>query len=116
MSITISIQPGQPGEDMTYNVRKPLPYPFHIDANTGDCIRGRGTVDLGDARDYKRPWRLLGFQSGDVQTVVLTFDQFVARPQLAVGLRPVFVDHEDIFSLTEPIISAMVNDVARAGA
>ena len=35
---TITIQPGQYGEGMVYNVRKPLPYPYHLDPETGDCM------------------------------------------------------------------------------
>ena len=34
---TITIQPGQDGEGMVYNPRKSLPYPYHLDPETGDC-------------------------------------------------------------------------------
>lgn len=107
----LSIQPGQPGEGMDYNVRKPLPYPFHIDADTGQCVRGRGTEALGDVPAGAKPWVLVGFQRGNVQRLVMTVDDFVRDPQAAVGLVPVFADRGSIFALTEPI-----TDVTETGA
>jgi hypothetical protein len=102
MSTTITVQPGQPGMGMDYDVRQPLPYPFHIDADTGRCVRGRGTADLGEAPE-DQPWGLVGFQRGNVQRLVLTVDDFVRDPQAAVGLVPVFVGNGSIFALTVPV-------------
>jgi len=107
MSNVISIQPGQPGEGMGYNVHKPLPYPFHIDPETGRCIRGRGTADLGEAPPGD-PWVLVGFQTGDVQHVVLFLREFAQDPQKAVGLVPVFIDERGMFALTVPITNVTV--------
>lgn len=104
---TITIQPGQPGRGMEYDVHLPLPYPFHIDAKTLKCTRGRGTQDLGEDPTGVTPWRLLGFQRGDVQELVLTAREFVANPSLSVGLVPVFIDWRGaIFSISTPITSA----------
>lgn len=102
MAHIISIQPGQPGRGMDYDVRLPLPYPFHINVKTGDCTHGRGTADLGEAA-VNAPWQLLGFQRGRRQELVLTLAEFAADPQQAMGLVPVFVDASGIFALTEPI-------------
>jgi len=99
----ITIQPGQPGQGMGYDVHQPIPYPFHIDTETGDCIRGRGTHELGDA-PLGMPWRLIGFQRGTKQRLEFLFADFVHNPQKAVGRRPVFSDGRGgIFNLTEPI-------------
>ncbi|MBN8883346.1 MAG: hypothetical protein J0H73_13660 [Salana multivorans] len=106
---TITIQPGQPGQGMDYDVHQPLPYPFHIDADTGDCVHGRGTdwspsdVPLG-----ADPWRLIGFQAEqDRQHVDVLLEKFVTNPELAVGKWPVFIDHRGrFFSLSVPITSA----------
>lgn len=105
MNTVITIQPGQPGMGLDYDVHQPLPYPFHIDPATGDCTRGRGTPEFEpDMNAGDSPWRLIGFQESDIQEVVLTLDEFVADPQAAVGLVPVFVDANDgFFNLTVPI-------------
>ena len=64
MPNTIILQPGQPGEGMNYNVHKPLPYPFHVDADTGDVRPGPQTGN--------EEWRLVGFQpDADTQRVDL---------------------------------------------
>ncbi len=110
MSTTITLQPGQPGQGMVYDVHQPLPYPFHIDVPSGDCVHGRGTHAFGDA-PAGGPWRLIGLQRGDEQSLVLTFPQFVNDPQSAVGLVPVFVDESGIFALDVPITSATVHDL-----
>lgn len=103
MARSITIQPGQASMGMDYDVHQPLPYPFHIDPDTGLCRRGRGTADLGEAPAGK-PWQLLGFQACDMQCLVLTFADFVKRPTWAVGLRPVFSDRTGgVFALTVPI-------------
>lgn len=106
MSTTITVQPGQPGMGMDYDVRVPLPYPFHIDATTGDCTRGRGTTDQDEATNG-RPWRLIGFQAGDVQELVLTLVDFASDPQAAYGLVPVFVDGKSPFALGVPVIDVI---------
>lgn len=103
MTTTITIQPGQPGNGLDYDVHRSVPYPFHIDAGTGACTRGRGTSDLGEAPEGS-PWRLIGFQSGDIQELVLGFADFTQDPSRAVGLVPVFTDAEvGIFALREPV-------------
>lgn len=110
---TITIQPGQPGMGLEYDVRQPLPYPFHIDSATGDCVRGRGTADLDAA--LKRPWRLIGFQQDpDVQRVDLLLEQWRDDPQGAVGMYAVFSVGTAFFNLTEPITGVRV--IAPAGA
>lgn len=100
---TITIQPGQPGEGMNYNVHKPLPYPFHVNTETGDVMSGPHTGN--------ETWRLVGFQpDADTQTVTLRREDFAAEPNKAVGLCPVFVDeHGCMFNLTEPITRATDN-------
>lgn len=104
MSTTITIQPGQPGEGMDYDIRKPLPYPFHIDVTNGDCVHGRGT-DRFDVPAGRMPWRLIGFQNlRDVQQVDHSLADFVADPEgVAVGHYPVFIHEGDIFNLDVPI-------------
>lgn len=112
---TITIQPGQSGEGMDYNVRLPLPYPFHVDVDTGDCVRGRGTVDVGDA-PAGRSWRLLGFQATlEQQTLDVILQEFVADPELAVGKYPVFLGPDSgFFNLTLPITHVHVNGAVPA--
>lgn len=83
---TITIQPGQKDRGQEYDALLPLPYPFHIDTETGDV--GRQEFWRG------QPRRLIGFQRGDVQYVVLTRQDWVLNPHSAVGLRPVFVDDD----------------------
>lgn len=118
MARIITIQPGQPGNGMDYDVHKPLPYPFHIASDTGDCTRGRGTSDIpSDVDDpRKQPWRLLGFQDdAAVQTVDMLLETFIQDPHAAVGKFPVFVNgNGDIFNLTEPITGVTVHDYAAA--
>lgn len=101
---TISIQPGQPGEGMGYNVNKPLPYPFHIDPETGECKHGRGTAEFDGAT-----WTLLGFQAReDVKHVDLYRHEWLDDPQQAVGMFPVFGGGDAIFNLTVPITDVTV--------
>lgn len=89
--IEFSLQPGQAGEGMHYNVRKPLPDPIHVDQMLA-CTWG----DQGMGK-------LLGFQEGDVQTVVLHVEDFKEDPQKAVGLHPVFLDRTGMFNLDVPL-------------
>lgn len=102
MGPTITFQPAQPGTGMDYDPRRTLPYPFHVDAETGDCIRGRGTPSL---TGEPRPWRLIGFQDdAAVQEVSVVLFEAVLDPQRAVGKFPVFLDGSGtFFNLTEPI-------------
>lgn len=98
MSNYITIQPGQPGEGMGYNVHKPLPYPFHVDTKTGDVIQGPPT-EFDD-------WRLLGFQPDvGTQSVELTRSVWLAGDvDACVGMVPVFIDSDGgMFSLDVPI-------------
>lgn len=99
MSKNISLQPANTptGE---YDVSKPLPYPFHIDAETGEV--GRQDFWRGD------PLRLLGFQNdADIQRVDVHFPDFAADPDVAVGKFPVFVRADgSIYSMTNPVKSA----------
>ena len=97
MSKTISIQPANTpaGE---YDVSLPLPYPFHVDPETGDV--GRQDFWKGD------PARLLGFQRGNIQRVDLTVKAWAADPQQAVGMCPVFLRADgSMFNLTNPIMT-----------
>ena len=99
----LSIQPGQPGEGMYYNVHKPLPYPFHVDASTGDVRVGPQTGN--------EAWRLIGFQPAvDTQRVDLWREVFVVDPRKAVGMFPVFVDaNGGMFSLDVPVLKVADN-------
>lgn len=102
MPNTISLQPGQPGEGMNYNVHKPLPYPSHVDADTGDVRPGPQT---GNAAG-----RLIGFQPDvDTQRVDLWREVFVVDSQKA-GMVPVFVDATGgMFSLDVPVLKVADN-------
>ena len=95
----ITIQPGQPGEGMEYNPLKSLPYPYHINPDTGDVAR----------QDFWQgdPARLLGFQaSRDVQRVSLWLSDFSTAPAKAVGMFPVFLRRDgSMYNLADPITS-----------
>lgn len=104
---TISIQPAN-SPSGAYDVNTPLPYPYHL------VVPGR--VDkcaplAVDRQDYWQgdPAELVGFQRGDVQEVVLWPGDFVADPESAVGLRPVFITTDgDMYTITTPIDSVSV--------
>lgn len=100
---TITIQPGQPGEGMRYDVMKPLPYPYHVDAKTGEA--GRQEFWRGD------PAVLLGFQEqADTQRVDLFLTEWVTDPQKAVGMFPAFARTDgSMYTLMVPITSVFVN-------
>lgn len=95
----ITIQPGQPGEGMNYNPSKSLPYPYHINPKNGDV----------DRQDFWRgdPSRLIGFQrTASFQSVSLWLEDFVADPQQAVGMFPVFAKTGGgMYNLSVPITS-----------
>lgn len=94
---TITIQPGQPGEGMDYNVRKPLPYPIHVDPDTDR------------ARWGNEEYVLIGFQwTAEDQTVAFLASTFYEDPQVAVGTYPVFADGGRFFNLTTPITRVSV--------
>ncbi len=98
MSI-ISIQPGQPGEGMHYNVHKPLPYPFLIDTDTGNV--GRQDFWKGE------PAALVGFQRElTEQRIDITVSSFAQNPDTVVGMFPVFTnDAGNFYTLTTPVTS-----------
>lgn len=99
----ITIQPGNTttGE---YDVHKPLPYPYHVDAATGDV----------DRQDFFKgtPAAVIGFQDdADVQVVDLLWKDAAADPDRIVGKFPVLVDSNgNIYSLTVPITSTYVTE------
>ena len=99
---TITIQPGQPGEGMKYNPQKALPYPWHIDPETGDV----------DRQDFWKgdPARLMGFQAEiDVQRVALHRKDFAADPQKAVGMFAVFLRKDgSMYNIEVPITDVTV--------
>jgi hypothetical protein len=107
---TISIQPANTPSG-AYDVNTPLPYPYHLIVP--------GEVDKFDPLAVDRqdfwqgdPERLVGFQRGDVQEVVLWPGDFVADPESAVGLRPVFTTTDgDMFTITNPIDSVSTHGV-----
>lgn len=86
----ITIQP-QTLPDLT------RPYPFHIDADTGDVQR----------QDFWKgdPERLLGFQdSAEVQRVTLHRKEWSQNPQSAIGKYPVFITATgDLYNMNLPI-------------
>jgi hypothetical protein len=77
-------------KDGSYNVHKPLPYPFHIDAD-GSVLR----------QDFWKgePSRLIGFQeNADVQKVDLLAETWLASDDEAPeGWYPVFMDDDGGF-------------------
>lgn len=83
--MTRSIQPAQTDDfHAEYDPKVALPYPYHI-ADSGDVER----QELWQGS----PSRLLGFQRGKVQRIVLSFDEWMAGDaDAAVGLCPVFAD------------------------
>ena len=101
--ITISLQPGQPDEGMGYNPRKPLPYPIHVHPDWS-CSNVPGYAMLGQD-DLRKP-RLVGFQrttTPDPTGLVLADDDWLADPDVAVGMFPVFVTRGEMFNLTVPV-------------
>lgn len=101
----ITLQPGQPGEGLGYNVRKPLPYPLFVDRD-GYTENVPGFALAGRAGRREDLPKLIGFQEGEVQTVVLFREDFLVDPSAAVGLCPVFAAEGSMFALTVPITEA----------
>ena len=94
----ISIQPGQPGEGMEYNVMKSLPYPYHVDTDTLQIRVGPQTRN--------ELWTLVGFQTGSTQRMTLSAAQFLDSPEDAIGLVPVMsAKGSGFFNMTVPITS-----------
>lgn len=91
---TYSLQPGQPGQGMDYNVNMALPYPILLEEGLTAPPGSRGVVSAGD--------KLIGFQRGDAQTLVLTTEQFEENPGQALGLVPVFSDGA-FYALNVPV-------------
>lgn len=94
------------GYSTDYDPRLPLPYPFHINADTGDCVHGRGTSDIEPSVPPNRPWRLLGFQANPtIQRLDVTLTEALGNPAARiVGKLPVFIDgNGTIFALAAVI-------------
>lgn len=112
MSTVISIQPAQ----FTYNVwvgragdiveGKKSPYPFHVDAATGD-VRDQDFWK-GD------PYRVVGFQNDvGVQRVDLWWEQAARNPDSIVGKFPVMLEKGiGLYTYVLPIESVITNEVA----
>lgn len=75
-----------------------LPYPFHIDAATGDVL---------DQEFWKGdPLRVVGFQKDEeIQTVNLWWADAAADPDKIVGMFPVMVGPEGLYTYTVKIES-----------
>ena len=102
---TITIQPANTpsGE---YNVNLPLPYPYHVDAATGDV--GRQEFWKGE------PAAVLGFQNDpDVQIIDLLWADAAKHPEDIVGKYVVTANADGgIYNETRPITSVHVNEEA----
>lgn len=102
----ITIRPGN-APDGTYNVHEPLPYPFHVDAATGEV--GRQDFWKG------QPFRVLGFQTdAEAQTVDLRWEEAAADPERIKGMFAVLLDtsgdESTIYHLTCPITDVTVTE------
>ena len=104
MSKIISIQPANTAAG-AYDVKLPLPYPFHIEAETGNV--GRQDFWKGD------PLRLMGFQvDADVQHVDVLYREFMNDPKVGEGKFAVFMRADgSMYSMTMPIMSVTPVDV-----
>lgn len=93
-----TLQPGQPGEGMEYNVHKPLPYPIFLDSDLR-VDRKTSVPEVGD--------KLIGFQKFQkVQKIRLHIEEFLMDPSMAEGMFPVFSDGEGFYSVEVPITRA----------
>lgn len=104
---TITLQPGNTA-DGTYDVHQPLPYPYHVDAETG--LVGRQEFWKG------APFRVLGFQrEATRQQVDLWWIDVPADPDQVVGMYPVLLDTSsgegEIYNLTVPITRVTIQEV-----
>lgn len=77
---------------------KRVPYPYHVLAD--------GRIARQD-RWKGRPFRLAGFQEDlGVNQVDVDVEDFLSDPDLAVGLYPVFIDHDGgMWTRTLPVSS-----------
>lgn len=113
MSVTISLQPGQPGEGMEYNPRKVLPYPIHVDVDSLDCgnVPWPEAVPFGDFTP-----RLIGFQATaepDPEGLLLAEDWLDGVHEACVGMYPVLTTEDGgMANLTVPITSISVAEIA----
>lgn len=99
-----TLQPAQTSDPAApYDPKLPLPYPFHIE-DDGSVAR----------QDFWRgdPAKLVGFQRGNVQRVVLTVEDWIAGDaDAAVGLKPVFVDSDgDLWNDDRPVQTVTVSE------
>lgn len=80
----ITIQPSN-SPDGTYDVQKPQPYPFHVNAETGE---------IGRQEYYKgAPFKVLGFQVDfDREEIDLSWKDAVQHPELIEGRFVVLLD------------------------
>lgn len=97
----ITIQPSN-SPDGSYNVHEPWPYPYHVDAATGEV----------DRQDFWKgaPFKVLGFQlDADRQQIDLNWKDAVDHPELIEGRFAVMLDTSEgegvIYNLTCPIHS-----------
>lgn len=104
MNTILTIQPAQYRDGRKYDPLKKLPYPFHIDATTGKCVRGQGVT-----KDFA--WKLLGFATPkDLETIVIPLSEFVTNPRLGVGRHAVFATGSGISTLTAPTTDVTVTE------
>lgn len=97
----ITIQPGNT-PDGTYDVDRPLPYPFHVESASGEIGR----------QDFWKgaPARVLGFQCDrDRQEVDISWEDAADHPELIEGKFVVLLDTSEteprIYNHTCPIVS-----------
>lgn len=76
------------------------PYPIDVDE----------TGLVGVAAGWLDAHRLIGFQEGDEQSVVLHWNEFVEDPTKAIGLIPVFAGGGTIFAYAIPVQVVTVID------
>lgn len=91
--------------DGSYDVHKPLPYPFHVTDELGAV--GRQDFWRGE------PIRLIGFQeSPDVQRVKVLTRGFWNEPQQVVGMWPVFADADGgMWNHKHPVTEVTVHGI-----
>lgn len=94
LDIRYSLQPA------TMDTR--LPYPIHLDPELF-VVGWRGPADEGD--------KLIGFQRGNTQRLVLHIKDFIEDPTKAKGLAPVFSNGDGFYSLDLVIASVSTFNV-----
>lgn len=95
-NIRYSLQPGQVGRkyDDDYDPMLPKPYPIHL----SDALIDQFSAD-----------KLIGFQRGEFQSIVLHTYDFEESPQKAIGLVPVFSDGDKFYAFPSAIASVTVS-------